>query len=138
MSLWDRRHTLVIDHLSSYLATAAKFSVFKYLLREKKRSQLMAENALPGTSEPVEELINARFMQDYINGIVETLPPQCRLVFRYSREGGMTIPEIAERMAVSSKTVESHLTRALKVLRGYLKAIRLWQILPLTLTLFTF
>lgn len=128
MSLWGRRNSLEITHLSSYLATAAKFSVFKYLLREKKRNELLTENVSfePTTSE--DERINARFLLDYINGIVETLPPQCKLVFRYSRENELSISEIAEKMQISSKTVESHLSKALKALRLYLRSVRIWEL----------
>lgn len=127
MSLWDRRDTLTITHLSSYLATAAKFSVFKYLLREKKRDKLLVENSPSEYAISEDEYINTKFLKDYINGVVETLPPQCKLVFRYSRESELSIPEIAEKMQISPKTVESHLSKALKVLRIYLRGVRIWE-----------
>lgn len=137
MSLWDRRHTIAITNLSAYLATAIKFAVFKHLLKEKRRAELLEQGLSPVMYISEEEHINGRFLQDYINGVVETLPQQCRLVFRYSRNGELSIPEIAEKMQLSPKTVESHLTKALRILRLSLRGLRLWTMLAvLYLTLF--
>ena len=48
------------------------------------------------------------------------LPPRAREVFTLSRRDQLTNREIAERLALSNKTVEMHLTRALAALRSAL------------------
>ena len=68
-----------------------------------------------------EEKIYARFLKEYVEGIVEQLQEKCRLVFEYSRRDGLTIPEISEKMNISPKTAEAHLTKALKTIRLNLK-----------------
>jgi RNA polymerase sigma-70 factor (ECF subfamily) len=55
--------------------------------------------------------------------VVEQLPEKCRLVFSYKRDHHMTTPEIAHKMDISEKTVEFHLTKAIKTLRNALKMI---------------
>jgi RNA polymerase sigma-70 factor (ECF subfamily) len=55
---------------------------------------------------------------------VETLPPRAREVFTLSRNEQLTNREIAERLALSPKTVEMHLTRALVSLRSVLRGWR--------------
>ncbi|MES1250089.1 MAG: RNA polymerase sigma-70 factor [Chitinophaga rupis] len=121
LSLWARREEVSIDSLQAYLATAVKFTVFRQLLNEKRRKELLHRNYYPQQLQFEETAIYSKFLDEYIRGIVESLPEKCRLVFKYSREEGLTIPEIAKEMNISVKTAEAHLTKALKTVRGSLK-----------------
>jgi RNA polymerase sigma-70 factor (family 1) len=129
VSLWSKRDIIHVQSLSRYLAKAVKFLVFKQIHRRKRQIELQQNNYLPGTVEIGDDVIEAKFLQDYINRIVDELPEKCRLVFKYSRQAGMSIPEIAALMDISEKTVESHLTKALKTLRVGLVRYRLLLIL---------
>lgn len=48
----------------------------------------------------------------HINSIVEALPAKCREVYKLSREENLSHKEIAEKLNISVKTVENHMTRA--------------------------
>jgi RNA polymerase sigma-70 factor (ECF subfamily) len=48
------------------------------------------------------------------------LPEKCRMVFQLSREKGFSQKQIAGQLGISEKTVESHLSKALRVLRNSL------------------
>lgn len=126
MSLWDRKSSILIQSLSAYLATAAKFLVFRELRKESRRKNSRETNLSVRTAISEEEAIDARFLHDYIRGQVEQLPDQCRVVYRYSREQHLSISQIASILGISPKTAENHLTRALKALRVSLKSIWLW------------
>ncbi|WP_315898203.1 sigma factor-like helix-turn-helix DNA-binding protein, partial [Chitinophaga pinensis] len=65
--------------------------------------------------------LEARFLKDMIDGIVEELPDKCRLVFHYSRNLGLKNEEIAARTGITKKTVENTLNRALRIIRGKLR-----------------
>ncbi len=121
INFWNRHLDLKIDALDRYLATAVKFAVFKEFYRQKKRHNSLINNLPFEDSHQIEDKIAARFLQEYIDGIVEHLPEKCRLVFKHSRDSGLTIPEIATEMGIAEKTVEAHLTKALKAVRGNLK-----------------
>lgn len=129
ISLWNKRKTLCIDNIPAYLATAVRLSVFKQYLRQKRRVQIIEQAAGPVVTAWDEEKIYTRFLQQQINGIVEALPRQCRLVFRLNRAEGLTIPEVARQIGIAEKTAEAHLTRALKVLKLKLNRTCLWVIL---------
>lgn len=131
LRLWLQRTSVEINSLPAYLATAVKFSVFKALLKERRRSQIRARLPLSEVVSNDDEKIEARFLQEYFQGIIETLPEKCRIVFRYSREDSLSLAEIAARMNISQKTVESHMTKALKTLRhGLAKLQSLMTLLP--------
>lgn len=122
VGVWNRREQLEVGNLQHYLATAVKFSVYKQIERERRRREI--EHRVFGREQPEEEeaeKIEARFLQEYINGQVEQLPEKCRMVFNYSRVQHLSIPEIAAKMGISEKTVEGHLTKGLKSLKVNLK-----------------
>lgn len=117
ISLWERRDKVEINSLNAYLATSIKFSIFKQLYKAKRRKELSDTHYTFNLSILDEEKIYAKFLQEYIDGIVETFPEKCRLVFQYSRKQQLSNKEIAEEMNISVKTVESHMSKALKILR---------------------
>ncbi len=140
LSLWNRRHDMEIDRLAAWLATAVKFSVFKSISRENRRKDLLQDHTATNTDLPVatfdEELIQAKFLKEYVDGLVAGLPEQCRLVFVYSRDHQLSTREIAETLNLSPKTVESHLTKALKTLRHLLGNYRFFTLASLFINIF--
>ncbi len=121
LSLWKRHSIVVIHSIEHYLATAIKFAVFDHLLKERRRNKLLADNYLAVPSYRQEEKIQAKFLEEYIRGVVESLPGKCRLVFIYSRDMGLSNEAIARELDISVKTVEAHITKALRIIRTSLK-----------------
>ncbi len=126
MSLWLRRTGLEIHSLAAYLATAVKFAVFKFIGRKKKHRDLLAEGAPNLANTEIQDKLEARFIEEYLNGIVEQLPEKARLVFTYSRSEELSVSEIAKKMDISPKAVEYHMTKALRALRNTLRKIKLF------------
>lgn len=133
MSLWERRDLVEIQNLPAFLASAVKLSVYHYYQKEQRREALAKKNFEYVELVNDEAYLDARFLQEYINRMVDDLPKKCRLVFLYSREAGMKNSEIAEQMQISEKGVEANLTRALKIIRGGLKkhGMYVWLIVHL-------
>lgn len=133
MSLWEHRTDNIVNNLGGWLATAIKFSVFKQLQRGRRRQEILEAGTTPALAVQGDDAVHALFLKEYINGAIEKLPEKCQLVFRYSREQGMTIPEIAEHLGVSQKTVDNHLNKALRIIRGTLKDAYIWPLFLLAL-----
>lgn len=120
--LWQRRTSLVIGDLGAYLATACKFMVFKYYAREKHRSELLEQHmALSSADVDQDELIAARFLEEYLHGIVEQLPDKCKIVYQLKTEEGLSMAQIGQRLSISSHTARNHLAKARSVIRASLK-----------------
>jgi RNA polymerase sigma-70 factor (family 1) len=136
--LWEKHSKLNIDNLASYLSTSIKFLVFKNHQKELRRSDLAKENYSFQEVIFDEEQLDARFLQDFINDVVERMPERCRLVFHCSRNLGLKNYEIAEKINIAEKSVEKNLTRALKIIRGELKNHGISVIVMLKTLLFLF
>ena len=132
MGLWLRRESLVIRSLSAYLGTAVKFSVFKAMARKKRREEILAGHATCDESHnETEQQLDARFLEEYVQGIVDQLPEKARLVFTYSREEDLSVREIAGKMNLSPKSVEYHMTKALKTIRDSIRKINFFLLTAL-------
>lgn len=136
MGLWLRRASLVIHSLPAYLGTAVKFAVFKAMSRNKRREQVLGgqlseETEIVGHND-TEQQLDAIFMDEWLRGVVEQLPEKARLVFVYSREEALSVKEIAGKMDLSPKSVEYHMTKALKAIRDSIRkmSIFLHSLLP--------
>ena len=69
------------------------------------------------SSYDIEEEIEARSLGEYIDTLIDELPPRRREIFNLSRKQHLSYKEIAERLNISEKTVENQIAEALKHLR---------------------
>lgn len=61
-------------------------------------------------------------LEKEIRKVAESLPDRCREVFILSRMEGLKNKEIAQRLGISEKAVEKHITRALKEFKAHLSS----------------
>lgn len=70
--------------------------------------------------DPMEYIEEIELEHSYLQSL-EALSPKCRKVFTMSRIEGVPNQEIAQRLNLSKRTIETHISHALKVLREKLK-----------------
>lgn len=73
-----------------------------------------------GPASPM-ETANYREIKRHIQEVVNSLPEQRKTIYQMSRDQGMKIPEIAEKLSISTNTVKSVLQTVLKILRERLR-----------------
>jgi len=119
-SLWKRQERMLeIEQIEHYLFRAARIRINDYYRIKYKQidtDKHLAETFCPSINN-TEETIYFRDLDHFIDGLIHRLPCRCRQVYTLSRNSGLTIPEIAQALSLSEKTVEAHLTKALKFLR---------------------
>lgn len=120
--IWKNRQNIHLTHtFSSYLYTSVKNHCLDYL---KKQNLIFKEiSTVPSFSqeENPEKLLIQQELIEKIEKAIETLPDQCKTIFRLSRDRELKYQEIADLLHVSVKTVETQMGRALKYLRSALK-----------------
>jgi len=117
-SLWANRSCVHIETLENYLATAAKYLVLT-AMRKKVLSRHYGEtqkNISLSLRTPETSFQNKQILQ-LLELEIEKLPEKCRLIFKYSRNEGMAVKQIAAKMQISPKTVENQIYKALKILK---------------------
>lgn len=67
-------------------------------------------------------------------GLIKALPDKCREVFEMSRFEGISNQEISEKLAISKRTVETQISKALKFLRDNLVTVLIIQWLVLQMS----
>lgn len=118
-SLWERRDDLRLENAGNYLIRAAKLKTFEYI-RNKVSRQQHIDTKLRGTADATnctEECVLYNELKNRVCSVVNTLPTQCKRVYKMSRERGMSNKEIAYSLFISERAVEYHITKALSVLK---------------------
>lgn len=131
--LWEKRDEWDMDtkeSIRAYLYKSARnlaLNQIKHLkIKDKYDSEWMEQKENPEIDfrdEYREERIRKAIAQ-----AIEELPPRGKMTYKLHRYDGLTYEEIADVMDVSVKTVESQMTRTLKILRA-----RLSYLLPFLL-----
>ncbi|MFH6999611.1 RNA polymerase sigma-70 factor [Flavobacterium sp. FlaQc-57] len=120
MNIWHNREKLEINiSLKGYMYACARYQVFNQFKKNKDKIHVELFEDLDKRfqySTPETQLMHEELL-DQINSIVEALPEKCQLVYKLSREEQLSHKEIAERLEISTKTVENHITKALHVIR---------------------
>lgn len=131
LQFWENRGKVEITiSIKAYLFKSVKNQCANYIkhkIVEKKYNDHTQEEfkALEikyyqQTDEHFISLIEKE-LGDKISEAIESLPDQCRTTFELSRFQGLKSQEIAKKMDVSVRTVETQIYRALKVLKESLK-----------------
>ncbi len=126
ISLWKRRKELTdIKRIEAYIFSSTKNKSYNYLRDNKRLIQFKDIDAegdflVPQFENPETELIGKE-LRDKIIGIIEELPPKCKMIFTLIREDGMKHREVAELLEISVKTVEVQMGRALSKIKSSIK-----------------
>ena len=123
VTLWEKRQSMEItSSLQSYLFRSVRNTCLNKIKYSKVRKSYAEEvTALSSHAEPANEITFQNELQKRIHEAVESLPDQCRLVFKLNRFEELKYKEIAEQLGISIKTVENHMGKALKIMREKLK-----------------
>ena len=122
--VWERHQQLTpCDSLKSYFFSSVKNGSLDFLKHQKIEKQYISEMIeLSGhhLAYDPDLYINSDLQEKLKKGIA-LLPEKCREIFVMSRIRGLKNEEIAAELNVSKRTVETQISKALKVLRVELK-----------------
>lgn len=124
LSVWEHRESIDISkNFSAYIYTIAQNLVYrqteKMLLAN--RYEEYVQKFQPVHEVSVEENLDYLFLEKLIAELIEQLPPSRREIFQLSRRQGLSNKEIAQKLSISEKTVETQITRSIHFLKKHLK-----------------
>ena len=126
LRLWQKRGEIMItSSLMHYLFRSVKNHCINFLEHERIKTRyqtfvIQNDNDRNDYNEFFPELD----IMNRIETAIATLPPKRQEIFRLAREEGLKYREIADKLELSVKTVETQMTLALKQLRELLKAYK--------------
>ena len=132
MKLWEKRDELDTNKsIKSYLYTITYNRSLNYLRDNKKfnKTEGITESLERSENWDASNQLIADEIQLKINKTLDNLPEKCSRIFKMSRYEELKYKEIADKLNISVKTVESQMTKALKALRENLAeylSILLW------------
>ena len=128
LKLWEIRETLNEEfNMRNFLYTITKNNCLNYLRNQKialKHQENIKYLEMQFNYEALERLgsfIEFEELRTKIEKAVAALPDDLRETFLLSRFEEIPYKEIARKQSISIKTVEAHMTKALKILRHELK-----------------
>ena len=129
--LWEKHKEVVISSsLSSYLFRSVHNRSIQFLRHKKviagyeERHSMKIKEAeiIYNTSNDFSlSYVHINEIQEIIRQTVEKMPPKTREIFKMSREASKSNQIIATSMDMTIKSVEYHITKALKILFSALK-----------------
>ncbi|MEX0720992.1 MAG: RNA polymerase sigma-70 factor [Balneolaceae bacterium] len=118
--IWEiKADWLPAGSIRSYLYKSVKNKALDYIKHQKVEQRYADEVAgycLDYSKSP-EEILEERDFIMAVQKAIERLPQKSRRVYKLHRQEGLKYREIAERLGVSPKTVESRMSKALELLR---------------------
>lgn len=129
MDLWNRREKIEIEYSIKYFLRRAVINGSLASLRKTRRISYDITPISENIAVDDNDKLAYKEMFQIVKDSIISLSEKCQIVYRLSRDEGLSHKEIAERLDISTKTVENHITKALKTIRIELKRMGLISIL---------
>lgn len=117
--MWRKRDELTINSsVEAYLKRSCRNRALNHIRNNniywEDESVL---NDQIDSNHSLEDYLAADELNEIIGDVIATLPEKCGLVFTLSRFEEMSYADISRELDISIKTVEHHISKALRILR---------------------
>ncbi|NOR75093.1 MAG: RNA polymerase sigma-70 factor [Draconibacterium sp.] len=120
LKIWRNRKQLKPDlSFKAYLFKIAYHHIlelFEQINRRQAYCHKIIDEAVLFTDETNDRL-NYHILLEKVESLIQKLPPRQKAILLKRKKEGIPVKEIASQLGISSKTVENHLTEALKNLK---------------------
>lgn len=123
IKLWEKRHKLPeVENFDAWLFIVARNTIVNILHQQASFVDVaQVGDTVPEDYLTPDSLLEYKQTASLIQDAIAQLPPQQSLIFRLSREQGLTHPQIARELNIAPATVKSHMVRALNTIREYVR-----------------
>ncbi len=132
VKIWENRKNIKSkETFNAFIYTITRNLLLNELRSRLNNQKLMTEiqkNAVAEEFASV-QLIEYKEMSTKITEVINQLPDRQKEVFKLSREDGLSHKEIAEKLGITTKTVEYHIAQSKDILRAKLQNLGLMLLL---------
>lgn len=119
-SIWERKDSINLNSsVENYLMGALKLKIidhFRTEISHQKHLKCIFEDYCE-QDNCTENSVGYNELQNKVNQLVDTLPCQCKNVYKLNKEQGLSIKQIASKLLISERAVTYHLTKATSFLK---------------------
>lgn len=128
IKLWETKHLIDEEQpFEGFLFVITRNQIFNYS-RKQLNYSFLKMTVLQSLEKSYEEedKLEISDLKKHLSTLISQLPERQQQIFRLSREQHLTYKQIAEQLSITQKTVEYHMTAALKYLRKNLYLLSLF------------
>ncbi|MEI7470872.1 MAG: RNA polymerase sigma-70 factor [Chitinophagaceae bacterium] len=118
IEIWAKRKQLLeIEDLKMYLYVSVRNTSLRRLQQARKTSVLSLDDLqveFATADLNAENSLISNELNQKIESAIESLPPQCKIIFKLAKQDSMKYKEIAQLLNISVKTIDNQLATALK------------------------
>jgi len=132
VKIWqNRRNIKSTDTFNAYIFTITRNLLLNELRRRINSNSLKEEIRKFSTAPEysLNKTIEYREMQEKVDTVINELPGRQKEIFVLSRKNGLSHKEIAEKLGIKTKTVEYHISLAIKHIKSELSRFGILSLL---------
>lgn len=118
--LWENKQAIKSASIKYYLVNSVKNNCID-IIRKEETHKKYSQRQVNQQKDYQGEFWAETELREIIENAVNKLPPRCREIFILNRYENLKSKEIAQRLHLSPRTVETQILKALKLLRKDLK-----------------
>jgi len=123
LNLWTNRNKIENCSLVKYYIFTISYNLAVSIIRKKARETKFIEY-IKTLNNPVQDPVNLQFeyneLTDKLNSIIQKLPERQREIFKLHKIDGLKYSEISDKLNISVNTIENHMSRAIRSIKGKL------------------
>ncbi|MBB5283801.1 RNA polymerase sigma-70 factor (ECF subfamily) [Rhabdobacter roseus] len=123
LKIWEHRDRIDPDRpFGAYLYRIAENRVYDYfrkIAREKRMADHFLSNSVPFHTDPESDLQYRDSIQ-HLERAIQQLPPVRQKVYLLCKMEGKSYEEIAALLGISTATINDHIVKANRFIKGYL------------------
>jgi len=129
IKLWRRRQKIqLLFSFRTYIFAALRYEILDYIAKQQYRKNEISLDSSDLTEYWISDddfhSIEIKELQQKIDLTIDTLPEKCKIIFNLSRKDGLTANQIADKLSLSPRTVETQIGKAIKILKTHFKGIK--------------
>ncbi|PZX52138.1 RNA polymerase sigma-70 factor (ECF subfamily) [Algoriphagus ratkowskyi] len=128
-SIWEKAPSKNVEYIPAYLYNSVKYKASNSIRSKKWHLDLDTIDLSDVTDDESLEIPSEDCRLVLLEESMSQLPPKCQEVMVLKSKRGLSAHEIAAHLGISTRTVEGHMQKGMKLLKASLTQVALFHLL---------